>query len=42
MSIWKEFFSDPVLFFSFTGLAILVAMMVFYAIFFVIKTKNGD
>jgi len=42
MSIWKEFFSDPVIFFSFTGLAILVAMMIFYAVYFLKKAQSEE
>lgn len=42
MSLWKEFFSEPVIFFSFTGLAIVVGMCVFYAIYFYVKMTAAE
>ena len=41
MSIWQQFFKDPVIFVSFTGLAIVIGLCVFYAIYFYIKAKNA-
>lgn len=41
MSMFREFFTDPVLFFSFTGLAVVLAICIFYGIYFVIKAKNA-
>ncbi|MGX5913456.1 DUF3149 domain-containing protein [Aliidiomarina sp. Khilg15.8] len=42
MSLWREFFSDPVIFLSFTGLAIVVGMCIFYAVYFVVKVRNAE
>lgn len=42
MSLWREFFTDPVIFFSFTGLAIVIGLCVFYAIFFIKKTAEAE
>lgn len=42
MDILREFFTDPVLFFSFTGLAILLAMGVFYTWFFIKKAAEAE
>jgi uncharacterized membrane protein len=42
MSIWRDFFSDPVIFLSFTGLAIVVSMCIFYAVYFVMKVRNAE
>ncbi|RUO29954.1 DUF3149 domain-containing protein [Aliidiomarina sedimenti] len=42
MSLWQEFFRDPVIFFSFTGLAILVGMSIFYAIYFYVKMVKAE
>lgn len=42
MSIWREFFTDPVIFFSFTGLAIVIGMCIFYAIFFIKKASEAQ
>lgn len=42
MNILREFFTDPVLFFSFTGLAIVIGLCVFYAIFFIKKAVDAE
>lgn len=42
MSLWREFFTDPVIFFSFTGLAIVIGLCVFYAIFFIKKAAEAE
>lgn len=42
MSLWQEFFRDPVIFFSFTGLAILVGMCIFYAVYFYLKMIKAE
>lgn len=42
MNILREFFTDPVLFFSFTGLAILIAMGIFYTWFFIKKAADAE
>lgn len=42
MDVLREFFTDPVLFFSFTGLAILLAMGVFYTWFFTKKAAEAE
>ncbi|RUO79127.1 DUF3149 domain-containing protein [Pseudidiomarina taiwanensis] len=40
MELFKEFFTDPVLFFSFTGLAVLLGICIFYVIYFIRNTVN--
>lgn len=42
MSLWQEFLSEPIIFLSFTGLAILIAMGFFYAGYFVYKVRKAD
>ncbi|MDT7524635.1 MULTISPECIES: DUF3149 domain-containing protein [Idiomarinaceae] len=42
MNLLKEFFTDPVIFFSFTGLAIVIGMCIFYAIFFITKAAEAE
>lgn len=42
MSLWQEFFCDPVIFISFSGLAIVIGMCVFYAVFFYIKMVKSE
>jgi hypothetical protein len=42
MELLKEFFSDPVLFFSFTGLAVVVGICIFYVIYFIRNTMNAE
>lgn len=42
MSLWQAFLSDPVIFFSFTGLAIVLGMCVFYAIYFYVKMVRAE
>ncbi|WP_278354806.1 MULTISPECIES: DUF3149 domain-containing protein [Idiomarina] len=42
MNLWQEFFNDPVIFFSFSGLAILIGMCAFYAVFFYIKMIKSE
>jgi len=42
MSLWQEFFNDPVIFFSFSGLAIVIGMCAFYAIFFYVKMVKSE
>jgi hypothetical protein len=42
MWVLKEFFTDPVLFFSFTGLAVLLGICVFYVVYFIRNTINSD
>lgn len=41
MNLWHEFTNDPVIFISFTGLAIVLALCVFYAVYFVYKTSHA-
>ena len=40
MSAISKFFTDPVWFFSFTGLAILIGMFIFFGVFFWYKTTH--
>ncbi|RUO73248.1 DUF3149 domain-containing protein [Idiomarina ramblicola] len=42
MSLWQEFLNDPVIFFSFSGLAIVLGLCAFYAIFFYIKMIKSE
>lgn len=42
MSLWKLFFNDPVVFFSFSGLAILIGLCCFYAVFFYVKMIQSE
>ena len=34
MNLWQEFLNDPVIFISFTGLAIVIGLCLFYAVYF--------
>ncbi|CAB0152003.1 hypothetical protein PSI9734_02351 [Pseudidiomarina piscicola] len=40
MQLLKEFISDPVIFFSFTGLAVLMGICTFYVIYFLKKANE--
>ncbi|EGN74648.1 hypothetical protein A28LD_1662 [Idiomarina sp. A28L] len=40
MNLLQEFFRDPVIFFSFTGLATVLAICIFYAIYFIYKINK--
>jgi len=42
MSVWQEFFKEPVIFFSFTGLAVVVGISVFYAVYFYVKMSQAE
>ncbi|MBA3988831.1 DUF3149 domain-containing protein [Aliidiomarina maris] len=42
MSIWQEFFREPIIFLSFTGLAIVIGMCIFYAVYFYVKVAQSD
>jgi uncharacterized membrane protein len=42
MNLLREFFTDPVIFFSFSGLAIVIGMCVFYAVFFIKKATEDE
>lgn len=37
MNLWQEFTNDPVIFISFTGLAIVIGLCLFYASYFMYK-----
>ncbi|RUO62082.1 DUF3149 domain-containing protein [Pseudidiomarina insulisalsae] len=37
MQLLKEFFSDPVIFFSFTGLAVVIGICIFFTVYFLTK-----
>jgi ABC-type antimicrobial peptide transport system permease subunit len=39
MNLWQAFLQDPVIFFSFTGLAIVIGLCIFYAVYFVYKVE---
>lgn len=41
MELLQAFFSDPVLFFSFTGLAVLLGICVFYVVYFIRNTLQA-
>lgn len=40
MQLMKEFVSDPVIFFSFTGL--VIGLCIFYVIYFITKANSGE
>ena len=40
MNLWQEFINDPVIFISFTGLAIVIGLCIFYAVYFVYKVEH--
>ncbi|HEX5793386.1 MAG TPA: DUF3149 domain-containing protein [Rheinheimera sp.] len=40
MNLWQEFLNDPVIFISFTGLAIVIGLCIFYAIYFMYKVEH--
>jgi len=40
MNLWQEFLNDPVIFISFTGLAIVVGLCIFYAVYFMYKVGH--
>ena len=42
MNIWQEFLKDPVIFFSFTGLALVIGLCLFYAGYFLYKTSHAE
>lgn len=42
MSLWQEFFREPIIFLSFTGLALVVGLCFFYAVYFMIKVSRSD
>lgn len=42
MQLLKEFVSDPVIFFSFTGLAVVLGICIFYVIYFITKVNSED
>ena len=39
MNLWQAFLKDPVIFFSFTGLAIVIGLCIFYAVYFIYKVE---
>ncbi|MDN7124013.1 DUF3149 domain-containing protein [Pseudidiomarina terrestris] len=41
MQLLKAFFTDPVIFFPFTGLAILLGICIFYAVYFISKMSES-
>ncbi|MBU2113035.1 MAG: DUF3149 domain-containing protein [Gammaproteobacteria bacterium] len=40
MSIWQRFIQEPVIFISFTGLAIVIGLCAFYAVYFIYKVEH--
>ncbi|MBZ9612997.1 DUF3149 domain-containing protein [Rheinheimera maricola] len=40
MNLWQEFINDPVIFISFTGLAIVIGLCIFYAVYFIYKVEH--
>ncbi|HAW94058.1 MULTISPECIES: DUF3149 domain-containing protein [unclassified Arsukibacterium] len=40
MNLWHEFLNDPVIFISFTGLAIVIGLCLFYAFYFIYKIDH--
>ncbi len=41
MNLWHEFMNDPVIFISFTGLAIVLGLCTFYAVYFIYKISHA-
>lgn len=42
MSLWQEFFKEPIIFFSFSGLAVLIGLGIFYAVYFYVKVAQAE
>ncbi|MDX1391415.1 MAG: DUF3149 domain-containing protein [Rheinheimera sp.] len=42
MNLWHEFTRDPVIFISFTGLAIVIGLCAFYAGYFMYKVNHAE
>ena len=42
MSIWQRFIQEPVIFISFTGLAIVIGLCAFYAWYFIYKVSHAE
>ena len=42
MSLWQEFIKEPIIFFSFTGMAILIAMFIYFGVFFFRKVAEAE
>ena len=42
MNLWHEFTRDPVIFISFTGLAIVIGLCIFYAAYFIYKVAHDS
>lgn len=42
MNLWHEFLNDPVIFISFSGLAIVIGLCIFYAVYFIYKVGNAE
>jgi uncharacterized membrane protein len=42
MNLWQEFINDPVIFISFSGLAIVIGLCIFYAIYFIYKVDHDQ
>ncbi|MDP4529055.1 DUF3149 domain-containing protein [Alkalimonas delamerensis] len=42
MNLWQEFISDPVIFISFSGLAIVIGLCIFYAVYFLYKIDHDE
>jgi ABC-type antimicrobial peptide transport system permease subunit len=42
MNLWQEFTNDPVIFISFTGLAIVIGLCLFYATYFMYKIGHDQ
>jgi uncharacterized membrane protein len=41
MNMWQQFLNDPVIFMSFTGLAIVLGLCAFYATYFMYKISHA-
>ncbi|WP_337841675.1 DUF3149 domain-containing protein [Rheinheimera sp.] len=42
MSVWQQFLQDPVIFISFSGLALVIGLCLFYAAYFLYKTSHNE
>lgn len=42
MDLWQQFINDPVIFISFTGLALVLGLCTFYAVYFMYKISKNQ
>jgi hypothetical protein len=42
MSIWQQYLNDPIIFISFTGLAVVIGLCLFYVGYFAYKISHAE